>query len=64
MFMLVSCISSVKIFYIRSFNVINLVEFYGVSSNRFRKSSIILTFGYDEIVMNIYMKPLRMFTRL
>ena len=47
-------VPSLRICYIRSFKVIDLVEFYGISSIKFGKVTIILIFGYDEIVMNVY----------
>ena len=43
-----------NLLYIRSFMIINLVDFDRISSIRFMKVTIILIFGYDEIVMNVY----------
>ena len=36
--------------------IINLVDFDRISSIRFMKVATILTFDYDEIVMNVYRK--------
>ena len=64
MFMWLPHISSISICYTLEFKVVNLVEFYGISSILFGKITTILTFGYDEIEMNVYLKSNRIFTRL
>ena len=55
-------IFSIRICFIRSFKVINSVKCYGLSGIRFGKVTMILTFGYDEIGMNVYVKLLGMLT--
>ena len=43
-----------KIWLHKEFMIINLVDFDHISSIRFTKLATILTFDYDEIVMNVY----------